>query len=219
VTNTPAPLRGKFISLEGGEGAGKSTQCELLASHLRKRGLDVVLTREPGGTPGAQAIRELVVSGAGDRWNPISEALLMYAARRDHVTRLIEPALAGGSWVVCDRFSDSTMAYQGYTKSLGRDWVETLDALVLGAFRPDLTLLLDIDANTGLMRAGNRGGPDRFEKLGLDFHVALREAFLDIARLEPDRIAIIQADQTIEAIARDIEIAVSQRLLSRDQAL
>ena len=214
MINTPEPLRGKFISLEGGEGAGKSTQCELLVSHLRKRGLEVIQTREPGGTPGAQAIRELVVSGAGDRWNPISEALLMYAARRDHVTRLIEPALASGAWVVCDRFTDSTMAYQGYTKSLGRDWVETLDALVLDAFRPDLTLLLDIDANTGLMRAGSRGG-----KLGLDFHVALREAFLDIARLEPDRIAVIQADQTVDAIARDIEIAVSHRLLSQDQAL
>ena len=186
MTRRPVPLRGKFISVEGGEGAGKSTQCALLADYLRERGLDVVITREPGGAPGAQAIRELVVSGAGDRWDPVSEALLMYAARRDHVTRLIEPALAAGSWVICDRFSDSTMAYQGYTKALGRDWVETLDALVLDGFRPDLTLLLDIDASTGLGRAAARGGPDRFEELGLDFHSALRDAFLDIEHKEPD---------------------------------
>ncbi|MDF1748769.1 MAG: dTMP kinase [Alphaproteobacteria bacterium] len=219
MTRRPVPLRGKFISVEGGEGAGKSTQCFLLADHLRERGLDVVITREPGGTPGAQAIRELVVSGDGDRWDPVSEALLMYAARRDHVTRLIEPALAAGSWVICDRFSDSTMAYQGYTKALGRDWVETLDALVLGGFRPDLTLLLDIDASTGLGRAAARGGPDRFEKLGLDFHSALRNAFLDIAHKEPDRIAVIQADQTIQEITRDIIEALSQRLFARDQAL
>jgi dTMP kinase len=219
VTSAPIPLRGKFISLEGGEGAGKSTQVELLAEHLRKRGLDVIVTREPGGTPGAQALRELVVSGTGDRWDPISEALLMYAARRDHVTRLIEPALAAGSWVVCDRFSDSTMAYQGYTKAVGRDWVETLDALVLQGFRPDLTLLLDIDAATGLARAAHRGGPDRFEKMGLDFHTALRDAFLDIAQREPDRISVIPADRPVDSIAGDIQKAVSQRLLSRDQAL
>jgi dTMP kinase len=185
--------RGRFITLEGGEGAGKSTQCDRLAAHLEERGLSVITTREPGGTDGAQAIRDLVVTGGADRWDPISEALMMYAARKDHVSRRIEPALAAGGWVVCDRFSDSTMAYQGYAHGLGRDWMERLDVLTLAGFAPDLTLILDLPVEIGLARAKARGGPDRFEKLGLEFHKTLRAAFLDIAARDPLRVKVVDA--------------------------
>lgn len=211
------PPRGKFITLEGGEGAGKSTQCVRLADYLGGKGLSVTLTREPGGTPGALALREMVVTGAGDRWDPVSEALLMYAARRDHVERLIRPALEQGKWVICDRFSDSTMAYQGYAKKLGRDWIAALDQLTLDGFEPDLTLLLDMPADMGLGRAAVRGGPDRFEKLGGDFHETLRAAFQDIAKRAPDRVVTIDATGSQDTVAERIEGAVQRHLL--DDAL
>lgn len=199
--------RGRFITLEGGEGAGKSTQCGRLAHYLESRGHTVVMTREPGGTDGAQAIRDLVVTGNADRWDPVCEALLMNAARRDHVARLIEPTLAAGDWVICDRFSDSTMAYQGYAHALGRDWIERLDALTLNGFAPDLTLVLDLPVGVGLERANDRGGPDRFEKLGLAFHEALRAAFLDIAARDPGRVKVIDALGTPDVVARRIHDA------------
>lgn len=201
--------RGRFITLEGGEGAGKTTQIARLASRLRNEGHSVRTTREPGGTPSAQAIRELVVSGAGDRWDPVSEALLMYAARRDHVERLIGPALEAGEWVLCDRFSDSTMAYQGYAGGLGRDWVAALDRLTLNGFVPDLTVVLDLPPESGLRRAAERGGPDRFEKMGADFHSALRNAFLDIAAREPTRVKVVDANRSID----DVESAVFEALV------
>lgn len=150
--------RGRFITLEGGEGAGKSTQIALLAKQLQDRGIDVQTTREPGGSPGAEAIRGLLVTGAPDRWDAMTEALLHYAARRDHVRVAIEPALARGTWVLCDRFADSTMAYQGYGHDLGRDVIDRLHALVLGPLQPDLTLILDLDETTGLTRAVARSG-------------------------------------------------------------
>lgn len=203
--------RGRFITFEGGEGTGKSTQCARLADFLSDSGIETVVTREPGGTDGAQAIRELVVSGAGDRWGAVSEALLMYAARRDHVDRVIEPALAAGKWVLCDRFSDSTLAYQGYARELGADWVRSLDRLSLDGFQPDLTLLLDLPISTGLARAAERGGPDRFEKLGTAFHEKLRRAFLDIAAQEPDRIVVVPADGTVEEVGERVRAAVLAR--------
>lgn len=204
---------GKFITMEGGEGAGKTTQCARLAAYLEGKDIEVTITREPGGTPGALALRELLVTGDGDRWDPVSEALLMYAARRDHVERLIKPALAKGQWVLCDRFSDSTMAYQGYAKALGRDWVSALDGLAMDGFKPDLTLLLDMPSDMGLGRAAVRGGPDRFEKLGARFHEDLRSAFLDIAKREPERIVVLDATGSQDAVAERIEKTVTRHLL------
>lgn len=206
------PAQGRFITLEGGEGAGKSTQSARLADYLEIKGHAVDTTREPGGTDGAQAIRDLVVTGGTDRWDSISEALLMYAARRDHVARRIKPALANGTWIISDRFSDSTMAYQGYAHGLGREWIERLDALTLDGFAPDLTLVLDLPVETGLARAQARGGPDRFEKLGLSFHEVLRAAFLDIATRNPERVMVIDAMGTPEAVAGRIQTAVDRWL-------
>ena len=211
MTAQTSARRGRFITLEGGEGAGKTTQIQRLADTLRAAGIEVMTTREPGGTPGADALRSLVVTGDGDRWDSVSEALLMYTARRDHVLRRIRPALAAGTWVICDRFSDSTMAYQGYARGLGRDWVERLDALVLDGFKPDLSLFFDMPVAEGLKRAGTRGGPDRFEKLGIDFHETLRKAFLDIAAREPDRIAVIDALGTPETVTARLMDVVMQR--------
>ncbi|MDW3207560.1 MAG: dTMP kinase [Alphaproteobacteria bacterium] len=202
---------GRFITFEGGEGSGKSTQCARLAEFLTQAGIETVVTREPGGTEGAQAIRDLVVSGAGDRWGPVSEALLMYAARRDHVDRVIKPALSNGKWVICDRFSDSTLAYQGYGRELGADWIAQLDRLSLDGFKPDLTLLLDMPVSTGLARAAERGGPDRFEKLGSTFHESLRQAFLSIASREPDRIVTVSAEGSMNAVSERIQAVVLDR--------
>ncbi|MFQ5958239.1 MAG: dTMP kinase, partial [Alphaproteobacteria bacterium] len=176
---------GRFITIEGGEGAGKSTQAERLCAALRARGLDVVATREPGGSPGAEAIRRLLVSGAPERWDATTEALLHFAARRDHLVRTVLPALARGAWVVSDRFADSTTAYQGYAHGLGVEPVETLHRLVVGDHSPDLTLILDLPVDLGLARARRRGGDDRYERMDAGFHQRLREGFLAIAGREP----------------------------------
>ncbi len=203
----------RFITLEGGEGAGKSTQARLLAARLRERGFDVALTREPGGTPGAEAIRALLVDGETQRWDATTEALLHFAARRDHLTRVIWPALDTGGWVVSDRFADSTMAYQGYAMKLGREAVEKLYAVAVGDFRPGLTLALDLDAESGLARARNRADKagDRYERLGLGFHQGLRQAFLDIARREPERCRVIDASADADRVAAAIWSAVAKR--------
>jgi dTMP kinase len=204
--------RGRFITFEGGEGAGKSTQLKRLAERLRARGLDVVATREPGGSPGAEAIRELVLNGAADRWSPVTETLLMYAARRDHIERVIRPALARGAFVVCDRFADSTRAYQGAAGGTDPALIAALEAQVLDDARPDLTLVFDLDPEAGLARAHARGGELRFESKGLGFHQRLREAFLAIARDEPQRCAVIDAKATIEAVEAAVWEAVRTRL-------
>jgi dTMP kinase len=203
---------GHFISLEGGEGTGKSTQARRLAEALRARGIETVLTREPGGSPGAEQIRKLVVEGEGGRWSPITETLLVYAARADHVTRTIGPALARGQWVVTDRFNDSTFAYQGAGRGVPRETIRRIDAAVLDDFRPDLTLILDLPVETGLARAGARGGAEtRFESLGTDFHERMRAAFLDIARKQPERCRLIDAGRDEEAVATAIWQAVRDR--------
>ena len=204
--------RGRFITLEGGEGAGKSTQLKRLGERLRARGLEVVATREPGGSPGAEAIRELVLNGAADRWSPVTETLLMYAARRDHIERVIEPALGRGAWVVCDRFADSTRAYQGAGGGTDPALIAALEAQVLGAARPDLTLVFDIPPQVGLKRAQVRGGEMRFESKGLGFHQRLRDGFLAIVRDEPERCALIDAAGSIDAVEAAVWAAVQERL-------
>jgi dTMP kinase len=204
--------RGRFITFEGGEGAGKSTQLRRLAERLRARGLEVVATREPGGSPGAEAIRDLVLNGAADRWSPVTETLLMYAARRDHIERVIAPALARRAWVVCDRFADSTRAYQGAGGGTDPALIAALEAQVLGEARPDLTLIFDIAPEAGLERAQARGGEMRFESKGLAFHQRLRQGFLAIAEAEPERCARIDAAGSMEAVEAAVWAAVAARL-------
>ncbi|KSB88197.1 thymidylate kinase [Caulobacter vibrioides] len=203
---------GTFISFEGGEGAGKSTQVRLLAQRLEELGREVVLTREPGGSPGGEAIRELLVHGAADRWSPVTETLLMYAARRDHVERVIRPALARGAVVVCDRFADSTRAYQGAGGDAPATLIASLEEHVLGGTVPALTLVFDLPATVGLERASARGGAARFESKGLDFHERLRAGFLEIARREPERCAIIDATASIDEVSSAVWAAVAERL-------
>ena len=170
-------------------------------------------TREPGGSPNAEAIRAMLIDGAGDRWDAVGEALLLYAARRDHVVRVIEPALARGHWVLCDRFADSTLAYQGYGRGLPLDDLETLHRLALGRFAPDLTLILDLPAAEGLARAAQRSGyPDRFERLGIAFHERLRQGFRQIAADRPERCVLIDATADRDSVHRAVIAKVSERL-------
>lgn len=206
-------MTGRFVTFEGGEGGGKSTNLRMLAEALEAAGLTVVATREPGGSKGAEEIRKLLVEGAVDRWDRMSEALLHYAARRDHVERLIRPALERGDWVISDRFSDSTMAYQGYGHGLGREAIEQLHTLTVGDLKPDLTLILDLPVETGLVRAGSRGDNEtRYERMADGFHQRLRDGFLDIARREPSRCAVIDATASLETVQQAIRDAVADRL-------
>ncbi len=204
--------RGAFISFEGGEGAGKSTQIRRLAERLTASGFDVVLTREPGGSPGAESIRDLLVNGEADRWSSITETLLMYAARRDHLERVIRPALDRGTMVLCDRFADSTRAYQGAGGDAPASLISALEYHVLSGSVPDLTLIFDIPAVIGLDRAASRGGAARFESKGLDFHERLRAGFLAIAQREPERCVVIEANATPDAVFETVWDVVSARL-------
>ena len=205
--------RGRFITFEGGEGAGKSTQVRILAERLRDSGLEVVATREPGGSPGAEAIRQLLVTGATDRWSASAETLLVYAARRDHIERMINPALERGAWVVCDRFADSPRAYQGTAGGADPALITALERHVLDGLKPDLTLVLDLPVETGLARAAaRREGETRFEDKGAAFHERLREAFLQIARAEPERCAVIDAAGSADAVEAAVWAAVQARL-------
>ena len=205
--------RGRFITFEGGEGTGKSTQARLLAERLNSAGREAVLTREPGGSPGAEAIRALLVTGSVDRWSATTETLMMYAARRDHIERLIGPALDRGAWVVCDRFADSTRAYQGAAGGAPAGLIAALEREVLGDVRPDLTLVLDLPPADGLARAAGRGdGETRFESKGAAFHARLRDAFLEIARREPERCQVIEAAGGVETVAAEVWSAVHARL-------
>ena len=210
------PAQGRFITLEGGEGAGKSTQCTRLAKALEEAGHTVVTTREPGGAPGAEAIRDLLVTGEVDRWDGVTELLLHYAARRNHVERTIRPALTAGKWVISDRFADSTMAYQGYGHELGRDRVERLHKVVLGDFQPDLTLILDLPVEAGLARAqardGEAGDSNRYERMDEAFHRRLRDGFLDIAKREPKRCVVIDAAADPDTVQDRIRAAAAKHL-------
>ena len=203
---------GRFITLEGGEGAGKSTQIQVVKDYLEARGIDVVVTREPGGTPVGQEIRNLLVSGDKDKWSPLSETLLILADRAAHLERVIRPALADGKYVVCDRFFDSTRAYQGIAGGLGLEVIHNLQQPVLGTTLPDVTLLLDIDPEKGLSRAQKRGGDLRFESKTLAYHQTLRQAFLDFVKQEPERMVVIDADRDIEAVSTDIITVLGERL-------
>ena len=205
-------MRARFITLEGGEGAGKSTHARRLAAALDARRIASIVTREPGGSPGAEEIRKLMVEGEPGRWNPITETLLAYAARADHVARIIGPALTDGRWVISDRFSDSTYAYQGVGRGVERETIRRIDSAVLDDFAPDLTLIMDLDVQIGLARAHARAGAEnRFEKFGVQFHEKLRQAFLDIARRNPDRCRVIDASGTEDEVADQIFTTVGAR--------
>jgi len=210
VTDVPA---GRFITLEGGEGAGKSTQIARLKNWLEGRGHRVTGTREPGGSPGAEMIRKLLVEGPVERWDGTTEALLHFAARREHLRSTVWPALKRGEWVVSDRFADSTLAYQGYGHGVDGKIFEQLYEVAAGAFRPDLTIILDLPIEIGLKRAAERRDAEtRYESLPREFHARVRAGFLEIAAREPKRCVVIDATGAVEAIAQAIADAVSKRL-------
>ncbi|WP_342642306.1 dTMP kinase [Rhodoligotrophos ferricapiens] len=206
----------RFITFEGGEGTGKSTQARLLADRLaRDTGREVLLTREPGGTDGAEAIRALLVNGSTDRWSATAEALLNYAARDDHLRRVIRPALERGAFVVCDRFADSTRAYQGAGGGVDPALLDSLETIIIGETWPGLTLVLDIEPTIGLARAASRrSGEGRFEAKDLSYHNALRQTFLERARAEPQRCVVINAEDAIEVVAERIWQVVASRGLA-----
>ena len=202
-----------FITFEGGEGVGKSTQIRLLADHLRLAGRQVVLTREPGGSPTAEEVRNLLVTGDNDRWSPLAETLLFYAARVEHWRQVIAPALSAGQIVLCDRFSDSTLAYQAHAGGMQPEQITALHDLVLPGSSPDLTLILDMPVREGLARAKARPGMEtRFEGKGLEFHEKLRNGFLQIAQLHPDRCIVVDASRDVRTIQVDILGALKARL-------
>ncbi len=209
--------RGIFITLEGGDGAGKTTQIRLLSEALRAQGRDVVLTREPGGTPEAEKIRDFLVKRDGGNWTPMAECLLLYAARQMHVENLIKPALAEGKIVISDRFADSTRAYQSFGHGLPLETVESLNKIALGDFAPDLTFILDLPVEVGVARAGKRmaddnSQEDRFERIGGGFHERLRQGFLEIAKRDTGRCVVIDATRSVDAIAADIATHARERL-------
>lgn len=209
--------RGLFITFEGGEGAGKSSQMIGLAQLLRSEGHDVLMTREPGGSPGAEAVRHVLLSGAAESLGPSMEAILFAAARSDHVEQIIRPAVRSGAIVLCDRFMDSTRVYQGVTGNLEPDFIASLEKVTVNGMIPDLTIILDLDPVVGLARATARRGqevPDRFEKETLEIHRRRRQGFLDIAAAEPERCVVVDASRAPRKVADDISSAVA-RLIAR----
>jgi dTMP kinase len=205
---------GRFITFEGGEGTGKSTQVRRLAERLRLHGREVVETREPGGSPGAEAIRHLLLAGVAKPLGTEAEAMLFAAARDDHMSATIRPAVQRGAWVICDRFIDSTRVYQGALGNVDPRLIRSLERLVVGPDMPDLTLVLDLDPNVGLTRVNKRGeATNRFEDENYEFHKQLRAAFRDVAEQEPDRCALIDADANEDVVAVRIWMAVSERVL------
>jgi dTMP kinase len=208
-------MKGKFITFEGGEGTGKSTQAVTLAARLESLGIGVKLTREPGGSPGAEIMRHVLLSGAAKPLGPEAEAILFAAARDDHIQCTIRPALEAGKWVISDRFADSTRVYQGELGEVDHRFIKALERVSVGDLRPDLTFVLDVPAELGLRRAaGRRGGlsPDRFEAEKLDFHERLRHAYLMLAAAEPDRCVIVDASAPKKMVAKRVWQAVSSRL-------
>ena len=209
-------MRGSFITFEGGEGSGKSTQVARLAERLRVRDVEVVTTREPGGSPGAEAMRLLLLNGVVKPLGPTAETMIFAAARDDHVQTTIEPALARGAWVICDRFIDSTRIYQGVLGNVDRRIIRALERATVGNSMPDLTFVLDVPVEVGFARVSDRGQTkDRFESEEIEFHIQLREAFLDLAREEPGRCVVIDASQSPEVVATRIWLAVTERLLKQ----
>jgi len=201
----------RFITLEGGEGGGKSTQARRLAAHLSDQGIPVLLTREPGGSPGAEAIRSVLLGGNG--FDPVAEAMLLFAARREHLVATIRPALAAGMWVISDRFADSTRAYQCHGQGVPGEVYRRLADLALEGFAPDLTLILDIPPEAGMARAASRGvAADRYERLDAAFHARVRAGFLAIAAAEPARCAVLDASRGPEAVFAEVARTVRDRL-------
>jgi dTMP kinase len=203
--------RGRLITFEGGEGAGKSTQIQRLAAALAAAGITVVVSREPGGTVGAEAIRNLLVNGPPERWLPLGETLLLLAARLDHVERKVRPALEAGQWVLCDRFVDSTRVYQGMAGTVGVELVNRLQAATIGDLAPDLTLILDIPVEIGLARRGRSVAESRFEDKGAAFHQRVRDGFLQLAAEDPARCRVIDGTQSADAVAAVLREAVAAR--------
>jgi len=212
--------RGFFITFEGGDGAGKSTQIDRLAEALREQGREVIVTREPGGSPGAEAVRHVLLSGAAETFGPAMEAILFAAARSDHVEQLIRPAVERGAIVLCDRFYDSTRVYQGVTGNLDADFMAELERVTVNGMLPDLTVILDIDPEEGLRRAGARRGaeaPDRFEKETLSIHRQRRKAFMAIAKKEPDRCVVVDASDAPEKVAANVLKAALSAMARRER--
>ena len=203
---------GKFITFEGGEGTGKSTQLRLLEKYLENVGISVVTTREPGGTPPGEDIRHLLVNGETNKWNPLTEVLLHYAARHEHITRVIEPTISSGKWVLCDRYTDSTLAYQGFAQHVDFKYITKLQKIVVGRFTPNLTIILDLPVEIGLKRAEERDtGGTRYERMGLKFHQTLRESFLKIADDNPERCVVFNANKPEILIEKEIINLVNKR--------
>lgn len=207
-------MKGRFITFEGGEGTGKSTQLRLLAAQLAGRGHTVVETREPGGTPEAEALRALLVSGDTQSWSAGAEALLNYAARDSHLNAIIRPALRENKIVLCDRFMDSTRAYQGYAGGCSLSFIDVLEQTIVGETRPNLTLVFDLPPEQGLDRARARGdaSEDRYERKGLAFHQRLRTGFIDIVKQNPDRCRLIDASGSVEIVAKRVQGTVEEFL-------
>lgn len=204
--------RGKFITLEGGEGVGKSTNLRFITGWLRDRGVSFVQTREPGGTPLAEELRELLLRNRGEPVDPTAELLMVFAARAQHIARVIEPALAGGDWVICDRFTDATYAYQGGGRQLDRALIAQLERTVQGDLRPDRVLLFDLEPRVGLARAADTGAADRFEKEQLAFFQRVRAAYLERAGAAPARYAVIDAGRPLEQVQQQLRVELEQLL-------
>jgi dTMP kinase len=208
-------MAGRFITFEGGEGTGKSTHAALVAARLRSFGINVQLTREPGGTPGAEIMRYILLSGAARPLGPNAEAMLFAAARDDHLTTLIRPALQRGKWVVCDRFADSTRIYQGVVGKVDPRTIRAMERIIVGKTKPDLTFILDVPAKEGMQRAAKRrgrGDADRFEAETLAFHEKLRDGFLTLAANEPDRCVLIDATMSKDEVSEQIWHVVTKKL-------
>ena len=210
--------RGLFITVEGGEGVGKSTNMALLERHLRDHGVELVVTREPGGTPLAEDIRELLLTPREEQVSSLSELLMMFAARAQHLEAKIEPALAAGKWVLCDRFTDATYAYQGAGRGMRQDLIAELELIVQGSLRPDLTLILDIPVEIGLKRASERSAPDRFEQEKSEFFQRVRQGYQDIAKNDPERCVIIDASKPLVDVQREISIALEAFWFSSEES-
>jgi dTMP kinase len=213
------PTRGRFITFEGGEGSGKSTQIKTLAERLNGAELRTIVTREPGGSPGAEVIRHLLLSGMGKLLGPEAETLLFAAARDDHVHAVIKPALDQGIWVLCDRFFDSTRAYQGRLGKVDPGVLNAMQRVTIGDLKPDLTIILDVPVDIGMQRAAVRrgaGAPDRFEAEDVKFHEGLRDAYRQIAAAEPERCVLIDADAAAGVVAAAVWTAVRDRFLEFD---
>jgi dTMP kinase len=211
------PGRGRFITFEGGEGSGKSTHIKILAERLNAAKLRAIVTREPGGSPGAEIIRHLVLSGMGKLLGPDAETLLFAAARDDHVRTVIKPALNQGIWVLCDRFSDSTRAYQGRLGKVAPEVLNAMERVTIGDLKPDLTIILDVPVDIGMQRAAKRRGtgtPDRFEAEDIKFHQDLRDAYRQIATAEPERCVLIDANADASTVAANVWAALRDRFFA-----